>query len=91
MDIFHIFSHINLLKCFNGGCLTITNIINAAVKSDDQFLFTAPVMIPGKPDCDFERGETPFTVDEIRFFKKSFDDPVTINSIVCTSPEQENI
>lgn len=44
------------------------------MKSDDQFLFTAPVMIPGKPDCDYQRGETPFTVDEIRFFKESFND-----------------
>lgn len=31
-------------------------------------------MIPNKPDCDFHRGETPFTEAEIRFFKESFND-----------------
>jgi hypothetical protein len=45
-----------------------------AVKSDGQFLFTAPVMIPETPDCDYHRGEKPFTAEEIRFFKESFDD-----------------
>ena len=45
-----------------------------AVKSDNQFLFTAPVMIPNKPDCDYNRGEEPFTEEEIRFFKESFED-----------------
>ncbi|WP_407420682.1 XkdF-like putative serine protease domain-containing protein [Methanobrevibacter sp.] len=49
-------------------------IKDMAVKSDDQFLFTAPVMIPDKPDCDYERGEEPFTAEEIRFFKESFQD-----------------
>jgi len=55
------------------GVLTI-QIKNMAVKSDDQFLFTAPVMIPDKPDCDYERGEGTFTAEEIRFFKESFQD-----------------
>jgi len=58
-------------------CLTITNNnIQAAVKSNEnqEFLFTAPVMITDTPDCDFHRGEKPFTADEIRFFKESFDD-----------------
>lgn len=49
-------------------------IKDMAVKSDDQFLFTAPVMIPEKPDCDYHRGEKPFTAEEIRFFKESFQD-----------------
>lgn len=48
---------------------------HASVKSDSEnFLFTAPVMIPEKPDCDYPRGEKPFTADEIRFLKESFDD-----------------
>ena len=47
-------------------------IIKAAVKSDAQFLFTAPVMIPNKPDCDYKRGEKLFTEEEVRFFKESF-------------------
>ena len=49
-------------------------IIKAAVKSDAQFLFTAPVMIPNKPDCDYTRGEKLFTEEEVRFFKESFQD-----------------
>ena len=48
--------------------------IKAAVKSDAQFLFTAPVMIPNRPDCDYERGEKLFTEDEVRFFEESFQD-----------------
>ncbi|MBQ9026191.1 MAG: hypothetical protein IJ743_00515 [Bacilli bacterium] len=48
---------------------------HASVKSDSEnFLFTAPVMIPGRPDCDYPLGEKPFTADEIRFLKESFDD-----------------
>lgn len=31
-------------------------------------------MITDTPDCDYARGETPFTAEEIRFFKESFDD-----------------
>lgn len=45
-----------------------------AVKSDNGVLFTAPVMIPDKPDCDYHRGEKPFTAEEIKFFKESFED-----------------
>ncbi len=45
-----------------------------AVKSDNGLLFTAPVMIPYKPDCDYNRGEKPFTAEEIKFFKESFED-----------------
>ena len=45
-----------------------------AVKSNDELLFTAPVLITDKPDCDYHRGEKPFTEDEIRFFKESFED-----------------
>lgn len=44
------------------------------MKSDEQFLFTAPVMIPNKPDCDYKRGEKLFTEEEVRFFKESFQD-----------------
>lgn len=50
------------------------DIRKAAVKSDADFLFTAPVMIPGVPDCDYPRGEKPFTAEEIRFLKESYDD-----------------
>ena len=52
---------------------TIT-IKNMAVKSNEEFLFTAPVMIPDRPDCDYHRGEKPFTAEEIKFYKESFDD-----------------
>ena len=41
---------------------------NISLKGDgtDELFFTAPVMIPGEADCDFSRGEKPFTPDEIR-------------------------
>ena len=44
------------------------------MKSDKEFLFTAPVMIPETPDCDYDRGEKLFTAEEIQFFKESFED-----------------
>ena len=31
-------------------------------------------MIPNTPDCDYPRGEKPFTIEEIQFFKESFQD-----------------
>lgn len=31
-------------------------------------------MIPGAKDCDFLRGEIPFTVDQVRAFKEAYDD-----------------
>ena len=41
---------------------------NISLKGDgtDELFFTAPVMIPGEADCDFSRGEKPFTPEEIR-------------------------
>ena len=57
------------------GVLTINIIKEAAVKSENgDFLFTAPVMITDTPDCDYHRGEKPFTAEEIKFFQKSFED-----------------
>ena len=43
-------------------------------KSDktNELLFTAPVMIPGEADCDFHRGEKPFTADEIRNIAEAY-------------------
>lgn len=35
---------------------------------------TAPVMIPGIPDCDFDRGEPPLTTTQIEYFAKSYED-----------------
>lgn len=31
-------------------------------------------MIPGVPDCDFSRGEPPLTVEQIRYFEKTYHD-----------------
>jgi len=39
---------------------------------DNTILLTAPVMIPGKPDCDFSRGEPPLTVEQVKNFKESY-------------------
>lgn len=43
-------------------------------KSDknNELLFTAPVMIPGEADCDFHRGEKPFTADEIQNIAEAY-------------------
>lgn len=40
---------------------------------DDTILLTAPVMIPGAPDCDYLRGEPPLTRAQIRDFKESYE------------------
>lgn len=40
---------------------------------DGSILLTAPVMIPGKPDCDFNRGEPPLTRQQVRDFKNSYE------------------
>lgn len=37
-------------------------------------ILTAPVMIPGIADCDFDRGEPPLTVEQIEYFAKSYED-----------------
>ena len=43
------------------------------IKSDNSIQLTAPVMIPGAKDCDFLRGEIPFTVDQVKAFKEEYD------------------
>ena len=40
---------------------------------DGTVTLTAPVMIPGAKDCDYEHGETPLTKDQIREFAKSYE------------------
>lgn len=41
--------------------------------NDGSILLTAPVMIPGVPDCDFNRGEPPLTVEQIHDFAQSYE------------------
>ena len=40
---------------------------------DGTILLTAPVLIPGAKDCDYENGETPLTESQVRAFKESYD------------------
>ena len=40
---------------------------------DGSVILTAPVMVPGVPDCDFDRGEPPLTVEQIDYFAKSYE------------------
>ena len=40
---------------------------------DGSILLTAPVMIPGMPDCDFNRGEPPLTVEQVGDFADSYE------------------
>ena len=41
--------------------------------NDGTILLTAPVMIPGAKDCDYENGEEPLTEQQIREFAKSYE------------------
>lgn len=54
----------------------MTAITNNIVKQqpDGSVILTAPVMIPGVPDCDFSRGEPPLTVEQINYFEKTYHD-----------------
>ena len=40
---------------------------------DGTILLTAPVLIPGAKDCDFENGEIPLTQEQVQSFKESYD------------------
>ena len=40
--------------------------------NDGTILLTAPVMIPGAKDCDYENGEEPLTEQQIREFAKTY-------------------
>ena len=40
--------------------------------NDGTILLTAPVMIPGAHDCDYENGEPPLTTEQIRRFAKTY-------------------
>ena len=42
--------------------------------TDGTILLTAPVMIPGAHDCDYENGEPPLTETQIREFAKTYQD-----------------
>lgn len=41
--------------------------------TDGTILLTAPVMIPGAHDCDYENGEPPLTTEQIRRFAKTYE------------------
>ena len=41
--------------------------------NDGTILLTAPVMIPGAKDCDYENGEEPLTRQQIREFAKTYE------------------
>lgn len=41
--------------------------------TDGSILLTAPVMIPGMPDCDFNRGEPPLTVEQVHDFAQDYE------------------
>ena len=42
--------------------------------SDGSILLTAPVLIPGARDCDYNKGEIPLTESQVKAFKESYDD-----------------
>lgn len=41
--------------------------------TDGTILLTAPVMIPGAHDCDYQNGEPPLTSEQIREFAQSYE------------------
>ena len=41
--------------------------------SDGTIQLTAPVLIPNAKDCDYNNGETPLNIDQVRAFKESYD------------------
>lgn len=48
--------------------------------TDGSILLTAPVMIPGMPDCDFNRGEPPLTVEQVHDFAQDYEDYRLVDS-----------
>ena len=40
---------------------------------DGTILLTAPVLIPGAKDCDYDNGEIPLTESQVKAFKESYD------------------
>lgn len=53
---------------------SLENISQKSDKKTDELFFTAPVMIPGEADCDYTRGEKPFTPEEIREIAVAYKD-----------------
>ena len=41
---------------------------------DNNLIVTAPVLVPGVPDCDFKNGEKPLTREKIKELEASFKD-----------------
>ena len=42
-------------------------------QSDGSLLLTAPVLIPFAKDCDYDNGEEPLNVEQVKAFKESYD------------------
>ncbi len=42
-------------------------------QDDGTILLTAPVLIPGAKDCDYDNGEIPLTESQVKAFKESYD------------------
>ena len=40
---------------------------------DGSILLTAPVLIPGARDCDYNKGEIPLTEEQVKSFKESYE------------------
>lgn len=49
-------------------------MIQITTKKDEYITVTAPVLVPGEPDCDFQRGETPLTREQIKEIAHSYMD-----------------
>ena len=42
-------------------------------EEEGSIIVTAPVLTPGKPDCDYQNGETPLTTEQVESIAKSFE------------------
>ena len=49
------------------------NLMYIQKNNDGTIELTAPVMIPGAKDCDYENGEVPLTREQIQMFAKSYE------------------
>ena len=68
--LFLLFYFFKYFKFLGGSAISEQMVL----KSENSLILTAPVMIPNFHDCDFDRGETPLSVDQISDFRRRFDD-----------------
>jgi len=49
-------------------------MLNIVTKSDNEIILTAPVLVPGEKDCDYNRGELPLTKEQVKNIASAYKD-----------------